>query len=80
MPSGYWPNQTTYEAVKLAPGTPVKVVATGDEHEGQVGVVNALVDEDEEKDGLDVCVKFSGDNEVYAFSHDELMAVQTPTF
>jgi hypothetical protein len=57
----------------LAPGAPVKVVAAGDEHEGQVGVVRALFNEDD--DGLDVCVKFKGDNEVYAFSRDELSVV-----
>lgn len=57
----------------LAPGAPVKVVAAGDEHEGQVGVVQELVNEDE--DGLDVCVKFNGDKEVYAFSRDELIVV-----
>ena len=57
----------------LAPGAPVKVVAAGDEHEGQVGVVQELVNED--GDGLDVCVKFNGDTEVYAFSRDELSVV-----
>jgi hypothetical protein len=57
----------------MVPGAPVKVVAAGDEHEGQVGVVRALFNEDE--DGLDVCVNFQGDNEVYAFSRDELSVV-----
>lgn len=68
MPPGYRPSRLP------APGTPVKVVATGDEHEGQVGVVQELVNADE--DGLDVCVKFNGEKEVYAFSHDELITVE----
>jgi hypothetical protein len=68
IPQGYRPSRL------LAPGTPVKVVATGDQHEGQVGVVHELVDADE--DGLDVCVKFHGDTEAYAFSHNELIAVE----
>jgi hypothetical protein len=68
MPPGYRPSRL------LAPGTPVKVVATGDEHEGRVGVVQELVNADE--DGLDVCVTFNGEKEVYVFSHDELIAVE----
>jgi hypothetical protein len=66
-------------ASALAPGAPVKVVAAGDAHEGQVGVIQELIDDDE--DGrLDVCVKFDGDNEVYAFSRYELMVVPPPSY
>ena len=57
----------------LAPGASVKVIAADDGHEGQIGVVRLLLDEDE--DSLDVFVQFKGDKEVYAFSRDELMVV-----
>lgn len=54
----------------LAPGASVKVIAIGDDHEGQIGVVNALLDDD--GDGLTVSVKFKGETEPYAFRRDEL--------
>jgi hypothetical protein len=59
----------------LARGASVKVMATDDEHQGQIGVVHEIADADE--DGLDVLVTFKGDKEeyVYAFSRDELKIV-----
>lgn len=55
-------------------GSRVKVVATGDGHHGQVGVVHALLQDD--GDGLTVVVKFKGEKEPYAYRRDELRLVQ----
>jgi hypothetical protein len=54
----------------LAAGASVKVIAVGDDHEDQAGIVHALLDD--EGDGLTVSVKFKGDREPYAFRRDEL--------
>jgi hypothetical protein len=54
----------------MAAGDSVHVVAAGDDHEGQVGIVDALLDDD--GDGLTVCVKFKGDRRPYLFRRDEL--------
>jgi hypothetical protein len=54
---------------RMAAGASVKVNA-GDDREGQVGIVHALLDDD--GDGLTVCVKFKGDRKPYAFRRDEL--------
>ncbi len=51
----------------------MKVVAPGDDHEGQIGTVYELLDDD-----ACVCVKFGGDSEPYAFERDELKTVPTP--
>src|SRR5262245_39568324 len=60
-------------ANELRPGGSVKVVAPGDDHDGQIGMIYELLDDDS-----GVCVKFSGDSEPYAFGRDELKAVPTP--
>jgi hypothetical protein len=54
---------------RMAAGASLKVNA-GDDREGQVGIVHALLDDD--GDGLTVCVKFKGDRKPYAFRRDEL--------
>lgn len=51
-------------------GAVMKVIAAGDDHEDQVGIVYALLDDD--GDGLTVSVNFTGDREPYAFRRDEL--------
>jgi hypothetical protein len=51
-------------------GSSVHVIAAGDDHEGQVGIVDALLRDD--GDGLTVCVKFKGDRKPYLFRRDEL--------
>ena len=54
----------------MAAGASVNVIAAGDDHEGQVGTVDALLRDD--GDGLTVCVKFKGDRKPYLFRRDEL--------
>src|SRR5258705_3083264 len=54
----------------MAAGASVQVIAAGDDHEGQVGIVDALLHDD--GDGLTVCVKFKGDRKPYLFRRDEL--------
>ena len=54
----------------MAAGASVHVIAAGDDHEGQVGIVDALLNDD--GDGLTVCVKFKGDRKPYLFRRDEL--------
>lgn len=57
---------------ELRRGDRVKVVAPGDDHDGRVGVIDELLDDDSE-----VCVKFSGDSEPYAFGRDEVKVLPT---
>ncbi len=57
----------------LAVGVSVKVVAPGDDHDGRIGTVYEVLDDD-----ADVCIKFNGDSEPYAYGRDELEAVPTP--
>jgi hypothetical protein len=52
-----------------APGVAVKVIAPGDDHEGQTGTMYEVPDDD---DDSQVFVKFSGDSEFYAFGRDEI--------
>lgn len=57
-----------------APGTfrvggRAKVLAPGDDHLGRVGRVHTLFDFD---DDFDVCLRFKGDAEFYAYRRDEL--------
>ncbi|MGD1172156.1 DUF2510 domain-containing protein [Mycobacterium seoulense] len=49
------------------------MVAPGDDHEGQIGTIYELLDDDS-----CVCVKFSGDSDPYAFERDELKVVPAP--
>lgn len=49
------------------------MVAPGDDHDGHIGAIYALLE-----DGSGVCVKFSGDADPYAFGFDELELVPTP--
>jgi hypothetical protein len=51
----------------------VRVLAPGDDHDGHIGTIYALLE-----DGSGVCVKFSGDSDPYAFGFDELEPVPTP--
>ncbi|HTX93981.1 MAG TPA: hypothetical protein VME67_03550 [Mycobacterium sp.] len=51
----------------------MKVIAPGDDHEGQIGTIYELLDDDS-----CVCVKFSRDSEPYAFEREELKMVPAP--
>lgn len=53
----------------------MRVIATEDEHQGQIGVVREIAEAD--GDGFDVLVTFKSDNDeyAYAFSRDELKIV-----
>jgi hypothetical protein len=55
--------------IATRPGISVKVVAAGDDHEGQIGTMYEMSDDD---DDSQVCVKFSGDSELYAYGRDEV--------
>jgi hypothetical protein len=55
------------------PGISVKVVAPGDDHEGRIGTMYEMPDDD---DDSQVCVKFSGDSEPYAFGRDEIETIR----
>jgi hypothetical protein len=55
------------------PGISVKVVAPGDDHEGRIGTMYEMPDDD---DGSQVCVKFSGDSEPYAYGRDEIETIR----
>jgi serine/threonine protein kinase len=56
-----------------------KVVATGDDHYGQIGRISAVCDDDDDGEGgLDVIVEFRGDSRSYAFRQDELIAASAP--
>lgn len=57
---------------RLRPKDLVRVVAPGDDHDGHIGTIYALLE-----DGSGVCVKFSGDSDPYAFGFDELELVPT---
>ena len=63
---------------KLAVGTWAKVVAAGDKHDGLIGKVVAICDEDDDDDGLDVIVEFRGDSNGYAFRRQELTPTAPP--
>jgi len=54
-----------------------KVVASGDDHYGQIARISAISD-DEDDDDLDVIVEFRGDRSSYAFRRDELVAASAP--
>ena len=60
------------QKAELRVGRRAKVVAAGDDHYGQTGTVDALLNED---DDIDVCLRFDGDPDVYGFRRDEVMAV-----
>jgi hypothetical protein len=59
---------------ELRVGGSAKVVAAGDDHQGQTGIIDAPSDAD---DGIEVYMRFSGDPDVYAFRRDEVVAVAT---
>ena len=48
------------------------MAAAGDDHDGLIGEVVAICDDDDDNDGLDVIVEFRGDPNSYAFRRDEL--------
>jgi hypothetical protein len=56
-------------------GDSAKVVSPGDHHDGQIGRIYEQLGAD---DDFTVCIKFSGDSEVYAFEPDELEAIASP--
>ncbi len=57
------------QKAELRVGNRVRIVADGDDHHGQVGVIDALLD-----DG-DVAVRFDGDPDAYAFWREEVAQV-----
>lgn len=59
---------------ELRVGGSAKVVAAGDDRQGQIGIIDALSDAD---DGIDVYMRFNDDPDVYAFRRDEVVAVAT---
>jgi hypothetical protein len=61
--------------VVLRVGGQAKVTAAGDGRHGQVGVVKALLNED---DGVDVVLRFVEGPDVYAYRRDEVVAVSRP--
>jgi serine/threonine protein kinase len=56
-------------------GAWAKVVAVGDDHEGQIGRISDICDDE---DGIDVIVEFRADPQSYAFRCDELMTASAP--
>ena len=73
QPEGAGPAQDG--PVVLRVGGRAKVTAEGDDRHGQVGIVKALLDED---DGVDVVLRFVEGPDVYAYRRDEVVAVPQP--
>jgi cytoskeletal protein RodZ len=55
---------------ELKVGSAVRVASPGDDHDGVVGVVAEIVEDD--KDGFDVSVRFADEEDLYGYSHNEL--------
>ena len=78
-PTPYATGEQTHQAgpaqddpVVLRVGGSAKVTATGDDRHGQVGIIKALLNED---DGVDVVLRFVDGPDVYAYRRDEVAAV-----
>ena len=81
-PTPYATGEQTHQAgpaqddpVVLRVGGSAKVTATSDDRHGQVGIVKALLNED---DGVDVVLRFVEGPDVYAYRRDEVAAVPRP--
>lgn len=59
----------------LRVGGRAKVTAVDDDRHGQVGIVKALLNEN---DGVDVVLRFVEGPDVYAYRRDEVVAVPRP--
>ena len=63
------------KSIELRLGGFAEVVAPGDDHDGQIGKIHTFFDDDDE---FDVCMRFRGDSETYAYRRDEVVAVVGP--
>jgi Protein of unknown function (DUF2510) len=62
--------------LELHVGGRARVEAADDDHHGQIGLIDAIMDD---KSGIDVYIRFDGDPDIYAYRRDEVVAVAPAT-